>query len=150
MCTSAGKIPRIVKNAFARVIMLRHMTLGRVIALAGLALGVMAVNVAFSFLYMVVYSYVIEPGHEKAYYEAHVQVAAPYCSIVAGIPLMFLVGWWIGLRPALVVWLVYTLVDVAISAAAGLTLRMCALVAVSLLAKLASVYVGALIARAGA
>src|SRR4030095_550770 len=115
MCTSAGMIrvsggfaviPRIVKKRFAPMIMLRHMTLGRVAALAGLALVVMAVNVAISILYMVVYSYAIEPGHEKAYYEAHVKVAAPYCSIVAGIPLMFLVGWWVGLRPALLVWTV--------------------------------------------
>jgi hypothetical protein len=43
---------------------------------------------------MVVYSYVINPGHEEKYYHDHIQVAAPYCSIVAGIPLMFLAGWW--------------------------------------------------------
>jgi hypothetical protein len=122
------------------------MTLGRVAALTGLALGVMAANVAISILYMVVYSYVIDPGHEKAYYEAHVKIAAPYCSIVAGIPLMFLVGWWVGMWPALVVWLVYTIVDVAVLAVSGPTLRMGALVAVSLLTKLASTYLGALAA----
>ena len=124
--------------------MLRHMTLGRVAALTGLALGVMAVNVAISILYMVVYSYVIDPGHEKAYYEAHVQVAAPYCSIIAGIPLMFLVGWWVGMRPAMFVWMVYALVDLAILAGSGLTSRIGALAAVSLLTKLASAYLGAL------
>ena len=125
--------------------MLRHMTFGRVAALAGLALGVMALNIAASILYMVVYSYAIDPGHEKAYYEAHVQVAAPYCSIIAGIPLMFLVGWWVGLRPAMFVWMVYTFVDVAVFAASGPTLRMGALVAVSLLTKLGSAYLGALV-----
>jgi hypothetical protein len=124
--------------------MLRRMTLGRVAALTGLALGVMAVNVAVSILYMVVYSYAIDPGHEKAYYEAHVRIAAPYCSIVAGIPLMFLVGWWVGMRSAIVVWLVYALVDVAVLAGSGPTLRMGALVAVSLVTKLVSVYLGAL------
>ena len=126
------------------MIMLRHMTLGRVAALAGLALGVMAANVAVSILYMVVYSHAIDPGHEKAYYEAHVRIAAPYCSIVAGIPLMFLVGWWVGLRPALLVWLVYALVDVTVLAASGLTLRIGVLVAVSLLTKLASACLGGL------
>ena len=126
--------------------MLRHMTLGRVAALTGLALGVMAVNIAVSILYMVVYSHAIDPGHEKAYYEAHVKIAAPYCSIVAGIPLMFLVGWWVGMRPAILVWLVYALVDVAFYSASGLTLRMAALVAVSLLTKIVSVYLGALAA----
>ena len=124
--------------------MLRHMTLGRVAALAGLALVVMAVNVAITILYMVIYSHAIDPGHEKAYYEAHVRVAAPYCSIVAGIPLMFLVGWWVGLRPAIVVWMVYTFVDLAVLAGSGLTVRMGAFVAVSLLTKLASACLGAL------
>ena len=124
--------------------MLRRMTLGRVAALAGLALGVMVVNVAITILYMVVYSHAIDPGHEKAYYEAHVRIAAPYCSIVAGIPLMFLVGWWVGMRPAMVVWLVYALVDVAVFAVSGPTSRMGALVAVSLLTKLLSAYLGAL------
>jgi hypothetical protein len=120
------------------------MTLGRVAALAGLALVVMAVNVAITILYMVVYSYVVDPGHEKAYYEAHVRVAAPYCSIVAGIPLMFLVGWWVGMRPAILVWMVYTFVDLALLAGSGPTVRMGAFVAVSLLTKLASACLGAL------
>src|SRR5687767_8519678 len=128
MCTSAGMIrvsggmasfPRIVKNAFAPMSMLRHMTLGRVAAMVGLALGVMVVNVAISILYMVVYSYAIDPGHEKEYYEAHVKIAAPYCSIVAGIPLFFLVGWWVGTWPAIVVWMVYAVVDLAVFAASG-------------------------------
>ena len=69
------------------------MTLGRVAVLVGIALGVMVVNVAISILYMVVYGHLIDPGHEKAYYQEHVKIAAPYCSIVAGIPLMFLAGW---------------------------------------------------------
>jgi len=122
------------------------MTLGRVAALAGLALGVMAVNIAISVLYMVVYSYAIDPGHEKEYYEAHVKIAAPYCSIVAGIPLMFMVGWWVGTWPAIVVWLVYGVVDVAALAASGATLKMGALVALSLFTKLVSAYLGALAA----
>src|SRR5215204_5345622 len=100
MCTSAGMIR--VSGGFAFLPKNRqegvraddyasHMTFGRMAALAGLALGVMAVNVAISILYMVVYSYAIDPGHEKAYYEAHIRTAAPYCSIVAGVPLMFVV-----------------------------------------------------------
>jgi hypothetical protein len=141
-------VPRIVKNAFAPMIMLRPMTLGRVAALIGLALGVMAVNVAISILYMVVYSYVIDPGHDKAYYEAHVKIAAPYSSIVAGIPLMLFVGWWVGLRPAIVVWLIYAVLDVAMVAASGPTFRTGVLMAVSLLTKLVAVWLGALTAGA--
>src|SRR5215210_3978988 len=113
------------------------MTLGRLAWLVGVALLVLVVNVAVSILYMVVYGHLIDPGHEEQYYRDHIKVAAPYCSIVAGIPLMFLAGWWVGMRPAILVWLVYALVDVAILAGSGgLTLRMGALVAVSLLTKL--------------
>ena len=135
------------------------MTFGRVAVLAGVALGVMVVNVAITILYMVVYSYLIDPGHEKAYYDAHVQNAAPYCSIVAGVPLMFLAGVWVagfwdmnlGVQSALIVWLTYVVIDVAIVVAAGVSFRICVLVAVSLLTKLAAAYCGALVAgwRAG-
>jgi hypothetical protein len=54
------------------------------------------VNVAVSILYMVVFSHLVDPGHEEQHYRDHIQVAAPYCSIVAGMPLMFLAGWWVG------------------------------------------------------
>ena len=139
-----ASFPRIVKNPFAPMIMLGHMTLGRVAALTGLALGVMALNVVAVILYMVVYSYAIDPGHEPAYYEAHAQIAAPYCSIVAGIPLMFLVGWWVGRRPAILVCLIYAVVNFAVLAASGLTLRIGALFAVTFLTQLVSAYLGAL------
>ena len=59
---------------------------------------------------------------------------------------MFLVGWWVGMRPAIFVWLVYAFVDVAVVAVSGLTLRIGALLAVSLLTKLVSAYLGALAA----
>lgn len=60
---------------------------------------------------------------------------------------MFLVGWWVGMRAAILVWLVYACVDVAVLAGSGVTLRIGVLVAVSLLTKLASVYLGALAAN---
>jgi hypothetical protein len=114
----------------------------------------MAVNVVISILYMVVYRHLIDPGHEKTYYEDHIKIAAPYCSIVAGIPLMFLVGWWVaglwdiksGGQSAIVVWLAYAVIDLGVLAASGLTFRVGILVAVSLLTKLAAVYFGALVA----
>ena len=71
------------------------MTFGRAARLVGVAVMVMVANVTVSVLYMVVYGHVINPGHEPKYYNDHIQVAAPYCSIVAGIPLMFLAGWWV-------------------------------------------------------
>src|SRR5687767_12826610 len=105
------------------------MTIGRVAVLVGIALLVMVVNVAISVLYMVVYGYVIDPGHEDAYYQEHIKVAAPYCSIIAGIPLMFLAGWWVsgfwnvglGVRSAIIVGLAYAAIDLASLAAYALT-----------------------------
>jgi hypothetical protein len=129
------------------------MTLGRLAWLVGVALLVLVANVAVSFLYMVVYGYLIDPGHEEQYYRDHIQVAAPYCSIVAGIPLMFVAGWWVGgwwegefaIKAALMVWLAYALIDISVLLAAGLTRKIAVLFAVSFLTKLAAVYLGALV-----
>jgi len=132
------------------------MTLVRLASLIGVALLVMVVNVALSIVYMVVYSYVIDPGHEEQYYKDHIQVAAPYCSIAAGIPLMFLAGLWVagwgagagqlGVKAALVVWLAYAIIDLGVLLAAGMTAKIAMLCAISLLTKLAAVYLGALVA----
>ena len=129
------------------------MTLDRLAWLVGVALLVMVVNVAVSILYMVVYGHLIDPGHEEQYYHDHIKVAAPYCSIVAGIPLMFLAGWWVGgwwesefaVKVSLAVWLAYALIDIGVLVSAGLTARIAVLVAVSLLTKLGAVYMGAVV-----
>ena len=127
------------------------MNLSRLAWLAGVAVLVMVTNVLVSILYMVVYGYLIDPGHDQQYYDAHIQVAAPYSSILAGIPLMFLAGYWISrwwegkfaVQSALVVWLVYALIDSAALMAAGFESRMAIFVAVSILTKLAAIYAGA-------
>jgi hypothetical protein len=130
---------------------LSRLTPGRVAALVGVALLVMITNVAVSILYMVVYGHVLDPGHEPQYYQDHIQVAGPYCSIVAGIPILFLAGWWVagwwqrslGYRGVFFVWLVYTLIDVSILLIAGMSLGMGALFIVSFATKLAAGYCGA-------
>lgn len=127
------------------------LSLGRIAWLIGIGILVMVANVLVSVLYMVVYGYLIDPGHEQAYYDAHVQVAAPYSSIIAGIPLMFLAGYWISgwwngrfaIASALFIWLVYVLIDIAALMTAGFTARMAVLVAISLMTKLVAVYIGA-------
>lgn len=129
------------------------LNLSRIAWLAGVALLVMVANIAVSIVYMFIYGYLIDPGHEKEYYDAHVQIAAPYCSIVAGIPLMFLAGLWISgwwdakfpTESAITVWLIYAAIDVTVVLAAGVTSRMAILVTISMLTKLAAVYAGAMI-----
>lgn len=119
------------------------------------ALGVMIVNVLISVLYVVVYSFLIDPGHDEAYYQAHAQIAAPYSSIIAGIPLMFLAGRWLGgkfskgksVKAALLMWFVYFLLDFAIVAAAGALAQIALLFAISFSTKLGAAFLGGLSAQ---
>ena len=119
------------------------------------ALGGMIVNLLVSLLYVVVYSYAIDPGHDETYYQVHAQVAAPYCSIVAGIPLMFLAGRWIGgkfpkgnsVKAALLVWLVYFLIDFAVIAAAGALAQIAVLFIISFVTKFGAAFLGGLSAQ---
>jgi hypothetical protein len=128
------------------------MTLGRLVWLLAVAVMVLIVNVLISFLYMVVYSYVIDPGHDEQYYQSHVQFAAPYSSIVAGIPLMFLAGWWVSgwwesnlaIKAGLTVWLVYALIDLGVLLAARTTARVALLFVISIATKLLAAYFGSL------
>ena len=133
------------------------MTFGRVALLVGVTILVLVANVAASIGYMVVYGHVIDPGHDDQYYHDHIQIAGPYCSIVAGMPLMFAAGWWVsgwwrgalGMRPAWCVWLAYAAIDLLIvlaaslSPEAALSLGDGVLVVVSLATKLAAALLGA-------
>lgn len=121
------------------------------IALSGVALLVMVANVLASIIYMVIYGHVIDPGHEAQYYHDHIQIAGPYCSIVAGIPIMFLAGYWVagwwqrtlGVRGAWFVWLIYGLLDLAILLVAGITGWIAAVFVISFATKLAAINAGA-------
>lgn len=119
------------------------------------ALGVMIVNVVISVLYVVVYSYLINPGHDEAFYQAYAQLSAPYASIIAGIPLIFFAGRWIGgkfqtgyrVKAALLVWFVYFFIDLAIITAAGALMQIALLFAASFSTKLISAYMGGSLAE---
>lgn len=119
------------------------------------ALGVMIVNVLISVLWVAVYSLFINPGQDEAYYQAYAQTSAPYSSIIAGIPLMFLAGRWIGskfpknnsVKAALFVWLVYFLIDLAVIVAAGALLDIALLFIISFVTKFAAAYLGGLSAQ---
>ena len=119
-------------------------------------LAVMISNVAIHILYMVAYSYVINPGQDAAHYHAHAQVSAPYSSIVVGMPLMFLACRWIGrkfaprfaITAALLVWLVYFLIDITVVMfVGGLSKRDWVFIILSVVTKLAAAYLGGLAAR---
>jgi len=69
------------------------MVVAVVLVVAAIALVVLACNIAMSILYMFVYGHIINPGQPNKHYDDHIQVAAPYSSIVCGIPLMYCAGW---------------------------------------------------------
>ncbi len=120
--------------------------LRRALTVLGLALAAMVLNVGASVLYMVFYGYVIDPGHADVYYEAHAQVAAPWSSIVVGIPLLFFAARWLsrraGRRDAMMIPVVYITIDAAILLAAGAPARLVPIVVVSFATKLLAAWLG--------
>jgi hypothetical protein len=128
------------------------MTVGRLARIIGATIFILIVNVAMSFLYIAFYSYFINPGHDEQFYQEYAMSAAPYCSIIAGIPIFYFVCCWIGskwesnfaVKAALLVWLVYVLIDLSILTATGFTLTLAVIAAISCLTKLASAYLGGL------
>lgn len=114
------------------------------------AIVVGILNVFLFFLFMVLYGNVINPGHEEHFYQDAAGKFGPIASIIGGIPLMYLAGRWIGkrvgpklaIKAALLVWLVYFIVDVAIVAASGFLVSLLPMVATSFVTKLIAVYLG--------
>lgn len=119
------------------------------------ALVVLVVNVIVHIVYMVVYGYVIDPGHDQAYYQAYAELSAPYSSIIAGMPLMFLAGRWIGgkfpkehsVKAAVFVWFVYFLIDITVIILAGALAAIALLFAISFATKFVGAYLGGLSAK---
>ena len=115
------------------------------------AIVVGILNVFLFFLFMVLYSYVIDPGHNEQFYQEAAGRFGPVSSIICGIPLMYLAGRWIGkrvgamfaIKAALLVWLIYFTLDVAIVGASGALMSVLHLVIVSFTTKLAAIYMGA-------
>lgn len=129
------------------------MKFGRLALIVGAAIFILIVNVALTFAYMIVYSYAVNPGHDEQFYQEHVKTAAPFCSIFFGIPLFYFVcrqigGKWekeFAIKAAVLIWIVYALIDLLIVAAAsGITFIVSGFVAISLLTKLISSYLGGL------
>lgn len=126
------------------------MTITRLAWIIGAAIFILAVNVGLSVAYMFVYSYLINSGHDERFYQEHVKIAAPYCSIFFGFPLFYIVcrrlaGKWektFAVKSAISVWIVYLLIDAAALIAGGLTLGVAILMTISLMTKLIAAYLG--------
>lgn len=104
-------------------------------------------------LYMVVYGHVFHPGYPQEFYDRHVRAAGPWISIVAGVPIFFFLaerlarraGSGSGRRSVVALWAIWAIADTAILAAAeglGGIVRILPLWCLSLLTKLAGIWLG--------
>lgn len=121
----------------------------------GVALLLMVLNVAASFGVVAVYAYLIEPGHDAAYYEAAAQSIAPWSSVFVGALLFFLAAWFFGVRKptrsalafAVTFAAIYTMIDFAIIAAVGGLQHLGLVIWISVSAKFAACAAGALLSK---
>lgn len=93
----------------------------RIPKLIGISILSMICLVLISFLEVFLYSYLIDPGHEHAFYEAHAELTAPWISSIFGCILFFLiVRYWHRkgtqdlLKLAILLPVVYVVLDVVI------------------------------------
>ncbi len=83
------------------------------------AVLVLALNLAAHIVYVIFYSYLINPGHDVADYQQHAIASAPYVTFIVGFPVTIFVCWAIARRTprryayamALLVPVVYLLLD---------------------------------------
>ena len=119
----------------------------RILVVVGVALVVMVLNVVASILYMVVYGHVLAPGHDDAFYQAHVRVAGPISSVIVGIPLVYYASRWLARRRAAIdgigIAIAYFVIDTAILLVAGGLGVFAPIVALSHATKLAAAFAGA-------
>lgn len=99
--------------------------------------------------WVAIYSYLIDPGHDQAYYENHAQFASPIVSIVVGMPYLFFACRWVGRKAGtravtmcLWVWYILFIIDVLLLSLGGATAYVWAMMAISHVTKLLAAYFG--------
>ncbi|NND70791.1 MAG: hypothetical protein HKN43_04370 [Rhodothermales bacterium] len=127
------------------------MTWRHILKLLGLAVLYMIVNVGASILLVAVYAYAINPGQTPEFYQQFAEASAPYSTIFVGAPLIFGLGWWIARRwpddlatkSAIGIWVIYAVMDLAITGSVGMTRRLAIFTAISLVTKFVAILLGA-------
>jgi hypothetical protein len=109
-----------------------------------------AAQVAATFAWVALYSYLVHPGETPAFYQRYAQVAGPWVSLLAGTPIFYLVCRWIGSRAPAQAWTtamalfgLFVAVDLALVLSAGTpSPRLVGFVAASYLLKLLACHLG--------
>jgi hypothetical protein len=110
--------------------------LGAVLAEAGV--------VAASFVWVAIYSYVVNPGQPIEVYQQYAQSSAPWVSILAGLPIFFAAARWVARnRPsAIAMWAIVFVFDAALLAISGIGTLSPWVIALSYLTKFLASYLG--------
>jgi len=102
-----------------------------------------------AFAWVAIYSYLIHPGEQAAYYQDYAQSASPIVSILMGIPCWFLGCRWLGRKAGtravamgLWVWFIPFIIDMALYCLAEPTAYDWGMVAISQSTKLVAAYLG--------
>ena len=116
------------------------------------ALTVVGLEIALvlsAFAWVAIYSYLIHPGEQAAYYQDYAQSASPIVSILMGIPCWFLGCRWLGQKAGtravatcLWVWFILFMIDVLLSVLGEPTAHYWAMMAISNSTKLLAAYLG--------
>lgn len=117
----------------------------------GAAIIIMVVNVALSFVVVAIYSYLINPGHDEAYYQAAAEWLVPASAVVAGFFLFLGAGYLFAKRKqernaalfALAIWGGYVLIEFITLVGMDSLTSMIGIISASLGTKLVAVVAGA-------
>jgi hypothetical protein len=132
------------------------MKINRIFWIVGAAFLAMILNVLAFVLWMVIYGYVVNPGQPEAFYQQRAREMGAYSSIVTGIPIFFLVSYFLTRKweagfafvAAFLFWLLYAIVDVSILLLSGWgNVAFSILVFVSMATKLGATLFGASLAK---
>ena len=118
-----------------------------------IALAAMVLNVAFSFLWVFIYSALIAPGQGEAAYEAYAMRIAPWSSVIAGAPILLAGGWLLarwhggGWQTGICAGVAYVVIDLGVLLAAGVLGDYAVVVALSWTTKPAAAALGGALAQ---
>ena len=83
------------------------------------ALGLEIALIISAVAWVVIYSYLIHPGEDQAYYENHAKFSSPIVALVAGMPFWFFACRWVtrkagtrAVQMALWAWLIVFIIDI--------------------------------------
>jgi low temperature requirement protein LtrA len=116
-----------------------------VLTVVGLEIALVASAVAW----VAIYSYLINPGHDSAYYQKYAELASPIVAVVVGIPYFLFACRWVGRKAgkravaaSLCVWFILFLIDVLLILIAGLNAYIAVMLTVSHVTKMLAAYFG--------